>query len=121
MLAHVRQTVRAGGAAELPGSYSWPELRREAERRYAAGEDPNDVIAELRDRSRGGPARPPSVRTMRRWFHDARWLVARDGPWRAIADWFDARADVPDQFLLLPQVMLDVLPWLYPGMIRRGP
>ena len=31
----------------LPGSYSWRELRREAEERFAAGEPPSAVIDEL--------------------------------------------------------------------------
>lgn len=60
-----------------PGSYSWPLLRREAERRFATGEAPESVIADLRESYRDGPAMVPSVRTMRRWFTDARWLVER--------------------------------------------
>ena len=62
-------------ARRLPGSYSWRELRREAEGRFAAGEPPSAVIDELRRRelNRPGPAHPPSVQTMRRWFRDGRW------------------------------------------------
>ena len=62
----------------LPGSYSWRELRREAEGRFAAGEPPSAVIDELRRRelNRPGPAHPPSVQTMRRWFRDGRWRGA---------------------------------------------
>jgi hypothetical protein len=63
----------AGGCAR-PGSYAWPELRREAERRFAAGEPPARVIGELRDRYRQAPARLPPIRTMRRRFNDGRWL-----------------------------------------------
>ncbi|MGE4175990.1 MAG: hypothetical protein AB7G65_09070, partial [Thermoleophilia bacterium] len=46
-----------------PGSYTWPTVRLEAERRFAAGEDPAAVIDDLRIREdqRPGPARPPSV------------------------------------------------------------
>ena len=46
-----------------PGSYSWRELRAEAEGRFAAGERPSSVIAELRsrERARPGPAHPPSA------------------------------------------------------------
>ena len=60
---------------DLPGSYSWRALRREAEARYAAGEAPSAVIDDLRRREldRPGPAHPPSVQTMRRWFRDGRW------------------------------------------------
>jgi len=62
-----------------PGSYAWPTLRLEAERRFAAGEDPAVVIDDLRNREqdRSSPARPPSVRTMRRWFREGRWRGGR--------------------------------------------
>ena len=33
------------------------------------------VIAELRGRHADGVARPPSVRTMQRWYHERRWLT----------------------------------------------
>lgn len=59
---------------ERPGSYSWPRLRAEAERRFSAGEAPDRVIDELRAQAAGGDAIVPSVRTMRRWFGDGRWL-----------------------------------------------
>ncbi len=62
-------------ARQLPGSYSWPSLRREAEHRFAAGAPPAVVIAELRARHRQDVARAPSVRTMRRWYREQRWLT----------------------------------------------
>jgi hypothetical protein len=71
---HLRR-VRQHPAATRPGSYAWPELRREAERRFSAGEPPARVIAELRARHRSAPACVPSLRTMRRWFSDGRWLA----------------------------------------------
>ena len=117
---HVRQGERAGSAPRLPGSYGWPELRREAEKRFAAGEDPNHVIDELRARHARGPARVPTARTMRRWFTDARWLAPTPGrPWRWIKDWWDDRAWVPLEFVLLPKAMIDVLPLLYPSLDGR--
>jgi len=61
-------------ARGLPGSYAWPELRREAERRFAAGEAPSRVIRELRRGAAGSAAHPPSARTMRRWFDEGRWM-----------------------------------------------
>ena len=69
-------------ARRLPGSYSWRQLRREAEGRFAAGEPPSAVIDELRRRelNRPGPAHPPWVQTMRRWFRDGRWRGAGGGP-----------------------------------------
>jgi hypothetical protein len=63
-----------------PGSYAWPALRAEAEARFAAGERPAAVIAGLRERHRGGPARAPSRRTMMRWFGEGRWLGGGRAP-----------------------------------------
>ena len=80
IVAHVGRITRANAVAgPLPGSYSWPLLRGEAEGRFAAGEPPRKVIAELRATHAGGDAIVPSVRTMRRWFSEARWLTHR-GP-----------------------------------------
>jgi hypothetical protein len=77
--------ARLGGppARARPGSYAWPALRREAERRFAAGEPPARVIGELRGRVAGGAAKAPSRRTMARWFSEGRWLEGgghRPGP-----------------------------------------
>jgi hypothetical protein len=73
---HLRRVRQPGaGARRRPGSYSWPALRKEAERRFGAGEPPVVVIGELRAHHQDGPARAPSVRTMRRWFADGRWLA----------------------------------------------
>lgn len=69
----LRVTGRASNAG--PGSYSWDGLRFHAEARFAACEDPKRVIKELRLTNGGGPARVPSVRTMRRWFFEGRWLI----------------------------------------------
>jgi hypothetical protein len=81
LTAHVRR-VAPTSDRPLPGSYSWPRARAEAERRYAAGEDPRAVIADLRRRYSDGDASPPSVRTMRRWHTQARWLrrTTNDAP-----------------------------------------
>jgi hypothetical protein len=69
--------TRVGGPPPRPrpGSYSWPKLRREAERRFALGEAPDRVIAQLRSGHADGPAMVPSIRTMRRWFTQGRWLA----------------------------------------------
>ena len=71
--AHRARFVGEPPARERPGSYSWPELRREAERRFAAGEPPRRVMDDLRERESGGRAVPPSWRTLRRWFLEGRW------------------------------------------------
>jgi hypothetical protein len=73
--AHIRRMNPLPPQREQPGSYSWPDLRAIAEARFAADEDPETVIRELRERyADRAPARVPSVRTMRRWHTQARWL-----------------------------------------------
>jgi hypothetical protein len=62
-------------ARPRPGSYAWPALRREAEAAFAAGARIDAVIAALRRVHAGGPATPPSTRTMRRWSTERRWLA----------------------------------------------
>jgi hypothetical protein len=62
-----------------PGSYAWPDLRREAEGMWASGARLLGVIERLRARVVRGEARPPSRPTMYRWFGEARWR-ARAGP-----------------------------------------
>jgi hypothetical protein len=79
LAAHLR-ALSGREARPRPGSYSWPTLREEAERRFARGRSPGPTIAELRARHADGVARPPSVRTMRRWWSDRRWLQARPPP-----------------------------------------
>jgi hypothetical protein len=58
----------------LPGSYSWPDLRADAERWFAAGASPSAVMRRLR-LGRGCPGRLPSARTVRRWHAQRRWLA----------------------------------------------
>jgi hypothetical protein len=58
-----------------PGSYAWPRLRREAEAAFASGSAQMDVIATLRAAHAAGAAVPPSVRTMRRWHAERRWMA----------------------------------------------
>ena len=76
LVRHMQNVAAAPRARQRPGSYAWPELRREAEARFARGERPARVIADLRDRHAKDAARPPSPRAMRRWFGDGRWLAA---------------------------------------------
>jgi hypothetical protein len=104
--AHVRALHAYGTGRDRPGSYAWPELRREAEKRFAAGEDPVVVIADLRGRHRSGPAHVPSPRTMRRWFTEARWRTDPANPaWKPKPRW----ERIPWQFVLLPE-------WLAMGL-----
>ncbi len=69
---HIRRIRNAGASRNRPGSYAWPSLRQEAERRFATGESPNAVITELRRDFSGGPSTIPSIGTMRRWFRESR-------------------------------------------------
>lgn len=70
--AHLTRMTLPEPNERQKGSYAWKELRGEAERRFAAGEDPRRVIDELARRPLRG-ASGPSYRTLRRWFTDSRW------------------------------------------------
>jgi hypothetical protein len=105
--AHVARIQFADAARDKPGSYSWPVLREKAEARFAAGEPPDIVIDSLRASHEGGTAVVPSVRTMRRWFSEARWLARppRRRPMRTalrypMADFHRPRHDPLVSFLL---------------------
>jgi hypothetical protein len=113
LIAHLRQVRRSGSKGELPGSYSWRKLRIEAEARFAAGEDPRRVIDELRRRHDGDVARPPSVRTMRRWFTQARWLPASQQP-SATRPSTDRRWQPLPEYMLLPDFLRRHLPRVVP-------
>ena len=74
--------LRAPAAPDRPkpGSYSWPALRQEAERRFARGAT---LAATMRDLLRdlaSGQARPPSRSTFGRWHAERRWLAAAPAP-----------------------------------------
>jgi hypothetical protein len=71
--AHLAAMAERSGSAK-PGSYSWAGLRRLAESEFAGGGPPMPTITRLRARYSGGSAAPPSVRTMRRWHRERRWL-----------------------------------------------
>jgi hypothetical protein len=72
--------AKAPARRQRPGSYSWPELRREAEQLWAAGAPLGRVIDRLRGRVARFPARPPSRTTMYRWFGEARWRAGPGDP-----------------------------------------
>jgi hypothetical protein len=61
-------------ARPRPGSHAWAALRLRAEAEFALGVEPADTIRRLRAEVEGGPVVPPSVRTMRRWHQQGRWL-----------------------------------------------
>ena len=56
--AHLDRVRRQPQRAQ-PGSYSWPSLRREAERRFSAGEQPRRVIEDCAGSTRGSPRTSP--------------------------------------------------------------
>ena len=56
-----------------PGSYAWPALRLHAERLFANG-TAVDTVARRIHRAPFRNANPPSIRTIRRWHHQRRWL-----------------------------------------------
>jgi hypothetical protein len=67
-----------------PGSYAWPELRRDAEQAWQAGasfEDGCHIVY-----THGEPItrrlRLPSLPTVRRWWRQKRWMLPRPAPAR---------------------------------------
>ena len=74
LAAHRRRITPKVSERPCPGSYSWPQVRKEAEQRWAAGHPPLRVMHELRQLHSGWSSVVPSLRTMRRWFNEARWL-----------------------------------------------
>jgi hypothetical protein len=74
--AHIHAVRALGRAARRtrPGSYAWPRLRREAEDCFARGDRALTTIVRLRALHALDHATVPSIRTMRRWFADGRWL-----------------------------------------------
>jgi hypothetical protein len=75
LAAHLGALAPQEAIRRRPGSHAWAALREEAERRFAGGEPPRLVIAELRDLVAGHGPSPPSERTMRRWYSERRWLT----------------------------------------------
>jgi hypothetical protein len=76
LAAHLA-AIRATGTRitrPRPGSYAWPRLRQEAEQAFARGERVLATILRLRERHAQSEAKVPSIRTMRRWFSQGRWL-----------------------------------------------
>jgi hypothetical protein len=78
LAAHRTRLLGEPAERGRPGSYTWPALRREAERRAAGSEAPVAVIRSVRSLAGGGAALPPSVRTVRRWIAEGRWLADGD-------------------------------------------
>lgn len=72
--AHNRRVAPVSTDRHRPGSYTWSVLREEAEQRWAAGHPVMRVMQELRQQHSGWTAAVPSMRTMRRWHEEARWL-----------------------------------------------
>ena len=69
--------IRSSGtrpARPRPGSYAWPKLRREAELAFARGDGVLATINRLRERHAAAYESVPSIRSMRRWFTQGRWL-----------------------------------------------
>jgi hypothetical protein len=66
-------SLRTRPRRPLPGSYAWPAVRARAERQFAAGR-PTQTVASQILRAAYGDATAPSVRTIRRWRTQRRWL-----------------------------------------------
>lgn len=78
LIHHRRRVIGTPADRPRPGSYAWPAVRRDAEKRFARGDDPGEVAGAIRRRLAGSVATAPALRTIRRWFTDGRWLAAPD-------------------------------------------
>jgi hypothetical protein len=72
--AHLER-LRGRPPRPRPGSYTWPDLRRRLEARYAHGATPTQLEPQVRAELAGCPARLPSKRTLQRWHAQHRWLT----------------------------------------------
>jgi hypothetical protein len=74
--AHLKAVHLVGAriSRARPGSYAWPRLRREAEECFAREDRVIATILRLREQHACDHAKVPSIRTMRRWFAQGRWL-----------------------------------------------
>jgi len=75
LTAHLESQRGAKPQRPRPGSYAWPDLRRDVEAGYAAGATPGEVAPAVHARYAECPARPPSRRTIQRWHAQRRWLA----------------------------------------------
>ena len=73
-LAAVKDVGQRAPRRARPGSCAWPRLRAQAEQAFAHGADVLATITTLRERHADDHATVPSIRTMRRWFAQGRWL-----------------------------------------------
>ena len=73
-------SLKAQPRRPQPGSYAWPELRKEVEAAYADGLRPHDLAESIHTTYVTCPAHPPSRRTLERWAAQRRWLTARPPP-----------------------------------------
>lgn len=75
LTAHLERLRGAKTQRPRPGSYAWPDLRRNVEAEYAHGTTPHQAHAAIHARYADCPAKPPSRRTVQRWHAQRRWLV----------------------------------------------
>jgi len=75
-------SLRDRPARPRPGSYTWPDLRRALERRFATGTQPATAHAAATQllANQTCSARAPSTRTIHRWHTQHRWLTPRPPP-----------------------------------------
>jgi hypothetical protein len=67
-------SLRVRPLRPLPGSYAWPAVRARAEGEFAVGRSTDAVVSTVLDAAYGD-ATAPSVKTIRRWRSQRRWLI----------------------------------------------
>jgi hypothetical protein len=76
--SHLR-AMRTRQARPRPGSYAWPKVRLRAENEFAAGRTTHVVAVRILEAAYGD-ASAPSLRTIRRWRTERRWVTQARAP-----------------------------------------
>jgi hypothetical protein len=86
-LEEVRDTGRPT-PRQRPGSYAWPELRRDAEQawQFGASFEQGCSVVFTHDEPVTKRLRLPSLATVRRWWREKRWMLPRPAPAPAPVD-----------------------------------
>src|SRR5690349_2509049 len=118
LTAHLERLRAPRPPRPRPGSYAWPDLRRDLERAYAEGATPQQACRHENEQHGAGPARPPSRRTSSAGTPNAAgWsgrldpgetgVQQRDGVGEALRARADARGGEPLRGEQLPRKRRD--------------
>jgi hypothetical protein len=117
-LEEVRDTGRPT-PRRRPGSYAWPDLRRDAEQAWHCGAtfEQGCQLVYTHEEPITRRLRLPSLATVRRWWREKRWMLPRPAPGRKPATASTPPGDPLDD----RAVMLHVTPPFRAGPALSGP